>query len=428
MADPVVLGPPGGPGSLTGTRLSALAGVRLPDETLADLLLDGDRIARVAPAGTAPGAADATGWRFVPAATEPHAHLDKALTGPRVDPGAGNDLVTAIEQWRAIVPGIDKADIKARARAALGRYVARGITTIRSHVDALLDGDPLRGVDALVELREELAGVVHLQVCLLAGALTPAAVLHEAVARGIDVVGGCPHLAPDPLADTTRALDLAERYGLPVDLHTDEQTDPSHVDLVDLAEQVIARGMQQQVTASHCVRLGMLGPARLAEVLDVVKRAGIAIVTLPITNLYLQGRDTAGTVPRGLPPLRAILEAGITLAAGADNLRDPFNPVGRADPFETTSLLVTAGHLRTREALHAVTAAGREVLGLPPVGADAGSAADFMLVPDVPLDDVLAGATTARVVVHGGRVVADTRARQDLDPLLDPLPDPEETR
>jgi cytosine deaminase len=422
MAIQVPVGAPGDPAVLGGTRASALTGVRLIDGTLADVLLDGASVASVHRAGALPELADpaatvldARGWRWVPGTSEPHAHLDKALTHPRTDPEAGNDLLTAIAQWRSLVPSIDQADLLRRARTAIERYVARGTTTIRTHVDALLEGDPLRGVDAMVELRDELRGLVHLQVCLLAGQDTPDWVLEEAVDHGIDVVGGCPHLADDPALQTKRMLDLAERHDLPVDLHTDEQTDPRQVDLVHLAEQVIARGMQGRVAASHCVRLGSLSAERLAPVLELVARAGIGIVTLPITNLYLQGRGVDGVVPRGLPPLREILDAGIPLAAGADNLRDPFNPVGRADPFETTSLLVTAGHLTPREALAAVTDGPRTVLGLPPVGAAPGCAADLMLVPDGPLLDVLAGATTARVVLHGGRVVADTRVTSTVD-------------
>lgn len=424
----VPVGAPSDPTALAGTRVAGLAGVRLLDGSLADVLLDGAVVASVHAPGELPATAgvvlDAAGWRWVPGTSEPHAHLDKALTHPRTDPEAGNDLLTAIAQWRALVPGIDRADLLVRARAAVERYVARGTTTIRTHVDALLDGDPLRGVDALVELREELRGLVHLQVCLLAGQDTPDAVLEEAVRHGIDVVGGCPHLADDPALQTRRMLDLAERHGLPVDLHTDEQTDPRQVDLVDLAAQVVARGLQGRVAASHCVRLGSLTADRLGPVLDAVARARIGIVTLPITNLYLQGRGVDGVVPRGLPPLRAILDAGIPLAAGADNLRDPFNPVGSADPFETTSLLVTAGHLTPREALAAVTDGPRTVLGLPPVGAAAGCAADLVLVPDGPLLDVLAGATTARVVLHGGLVVADTRVstRTALRPLPTSVP------
>jgi cytosine/creatinine deaminase len=395
-------------------------GVRLLDGTVTDLRVVDGRIATGPTRASGPGVdLDATGWRVLPAAVEPHAHLDKALTAPRVNPDAGNDLAAAIAQWRELLPGIDAADITERALAAVRRYVANGITAIRTHVDVPDSGDPMRGVDALVALREQLRGRVTVQVCLLAGWQTPDAVLADAAARGVDVIGGCPHIAPDPHRETTRMLDLAERLDLPVDLHADEQTGvpPSDagLDIVDLAEQVLARGLRQRVTASHCVRLGMLPPERLERVLALVARAGLGIVTLPITNLYLQGRDVTHAAPRGIAAVRPILDAGIPLAAGGDNLRDPFNPAGRADPFETTSLLMTAAHLHPLEALAAVTTGARTVLGLPAAGTAPGAAADLVFVPDGELGDLVAGAVDARVVVSGGRVLADTRVARALD-------------
>ncbi len=410
----------------------------MPDGTVVDLHLDGDRIAAVTPTsprhaaghrdtdaisssdGIAPRGSDidARGWRVLPAATEPHAHLDKALSAPRVDLRQ-NDLESAISQWRELYATIDGADIYERALAAVRQYVSRGITTIRTHVDVPVAGDSMRGVDALLRLRDQLHGRVTLQVVALVSSDTPTPVIEQAIERGVDVLGGCPHLAPDSHRETTRLLDLAERHGIHIDLHTDEQvalaaTDPG-LDLVDLAEQVLARGFARRVVASHCVRLGSLPPERLAPVLELARRAGIGIVTLPITNLYLQGRDATHLAPRGLPALRAILDAGIPLAAGGDNLRDPFNPMGRADPFETTSLLVTAGHLTSAEALAAVTAGARDVLGLPRVGTEAGCVADLILVPDTDLGDVLAGRVDARIVVHAGRIVSDTRVARSMD-------------
>jgi cytosine/creatinine deaminase len=445
----VGIGEPGASPHLAGVAVSALHGVRLPDGTVGDVLIDGGTVVDGGavvhegtvvdggPAvdgrarGAGPGAAralDATGWRVLPAAAEPHAHLDKALTGTRMDPAAGNDLPAAILAWREMLPGIDAADIAARALAAIEQYVARGTTAIRSHVDVPLEGDRFRGVDALVAVREQLRGRVDLQVCLLAGSEADDGVVAEAIARGVDVVGGCPHLAPDPHREVTRMLDAAERHGLPIDLHADEQTDVTlpddGLDVVDLARQVLARGMAApgRATASHCVRLGALPPERLGPVLELVAAARVGVVTLPITNLYLQGRGLTHSAPRALTAVRALLDAGIALGAGGDNLRDPFNPVGRADPFETTALLMTAGHLRADEALAAVTSGARAVLGLPPAGPRPGERADLVLVPDVGLGDVLAGAVDARIVLHAGRVVADTRSARALD-LLPDLPD-----
>jgi cytosine deaminase len=401
-----------------------LRGVRRVDGTVGDVAVrDGLITADVSDAGEGADL-DASGWRALPAGCEPHAHLDKALSAARLGPTPGNDLMSAIEQWCAHRPVVDAADVYARGRAALTRYAAHGITAVRSHVDLPTEGDPFRGVEALVALRDEVRDRITLQVCALYGPDTPDEVLAEVATRGVDVIGGCPHISPDPRREITRALDVAQRHGLPVDLHCDEQTslpaDDADLDVVELARQVLDRGITVPVTASHAVRLGMLPPQRLAPVLELLAQAGLGIVTLPITNLYLMGRDVDHAVPRGLTAVRALLDAGITLAAGGDNLRDPFNPAGRADPFETTSLLMTAAHLRGDEALHAVTAAGRQLLGLKAAGTAPGEAADLVLVPDGPLGDVLAGAVDTRIVLRAGMIIAETRVASTV--TLDPTP------
>jgi cytosine deaminase len=395
-----------------GERLTELTAVRAPDGSVIDLTFADGLIAAVQPAASP----QSGGWRVLPAAAEPHAHLDKALTADRVDTEQ-NDLPAAIAQWRDLAAGLDSADIYDRALRAVRRYVSQGITTIRSHVDLPGTGDPMRGVDALVRLRQDLGDRVTLQLVALAGHQTPDAVVDEALARGIDILGGCPHLADSPAAELNRLLDIAERTGAPIDLHADEQLPATELDLEELAKQVIARGLTQAVTASHCVRLGSLPPERLAPILDLVAEAGIGIVTLPITNLYLQGREATHLVPRGLTAVRAILDAGIPLAAGGDNLRDPFNPVGRGDPFETTALLIAAGHLRPSEALTAVTTGAHAVLGLPATGLEPGGPADLIVVPDTDLGEVLAGWAGTRIVVHAGRVVSSTRVRTVMEAL-----------
>lgn len=437
-----------------GDRLSELRNLRQLDGTLADLTIGAGpqgSIEGLAPTSAlspaltpqpAPLALDATGWRIIPAASEPHAHLDKAYSAQRFDYFSGtelNSLESAISQWGSLLPDITQEDIAHRALAALKKYVAHGITAVRTHIDFPQQGDPLRGIRAIAELKTALEGILEIQIVGLAGHHTPDFVLREAIDAGMTHVGGCPHIAPDPHAQTSRFLDLVEDTGLPIDLHTDEQLSTHQLDLEDLAQQVIARDITTPVTASHNVRLGQLEPAKLAQVLGLVKQANIGLVTLPITNLYLQAREFDTRKPRGLPPLAEILAAGIPLAAGADNLRDPFNPAGTADPFETTSLLMTAGHLAPAQALAAVTTGARSVLGLPPVlgglpadaslpvsdmqaggpraaGSSASGAlppqADFILVPDTDLGEVLAGAVHTRIVVHKGRIVSVTQASE----------------
>ncbi len=104
--------------------------------------------------------------------------------------------------------------------------------------------------------------------------------------------------------------------------------------------------------------------------------------------------------------MRSLLDAGVTVAAGADNLQDPFNLVGRADPMETSALMVMAGHLSPAEAFHAVSTASRAALGLPAVSVVAGAPAELIALPAAGLREAIAVAPGGRIVVHRGRIVA----------------------
>ena len=96
------------------------------------------------------------------------------------------------------------------------------------------------------------------------------------------------------------------------------------------------------------------------------------------------------------------------MAAGADNVRDPFNSMGRSDPLETAALMVMAGHLLPHEAFAAVTDGSRGAMALPVVSIAPGSPAELVAMPLSSLSDALAGASEARTVWHHGRVVART--------------------
>ncbi len=109
-----------------------------------------------------------------------------------------------------------------------------------------------------------------------------------------------------------RLLAIAQRRGLGADLHTDENLDgPLTMGHYARLVQGLPHEDGRQYSASHCVRLGTLGPEQLAEVVADVAAADLGVISLPITNLYLQGWQHEALVPRGLTALRALLDAGV---------------------------------------------------------------------------------------------------------------------
>jgi cytosine deaminase len=339
------------------------------------------------------------GYLILPAFAEPHAHLDKAFLAERV-PNPTGDLMGAILAMEAARSTITVADTMERAERAARLMLSNGTTAIRTHADAT-PGAGLTSVEALINVREKLRGEIDIQVCALTGwpstgpeGADARALLREAIAMGIDVVGGVPHLEKDPHAANDLFLTIAAEAGLPVDLHTDECLNAEILALEDLARRVIDIGFEHPVTASHCVSLGMQSDARQQEVAELVAAAGISVVTLPQTNLFLQGRGNQSCMPRALTAVKALRAAGVNVAAGADNLQDPFNPVGRGDALETASLMVMAAHLLPDAALTCVTSAPRLAMGLPVDG-------DRVAVPAASVREAIAMGPPGRILLRG---------------------------
>lgn len=353
--------------------------------------------------------ADLGGYVLLPGLAEPHVHLDKIFTAGRVTP-ASPDLAGAIAAWFELRGRLTEADFADRARRGAAGYLASGATAIRAHTDT----SPVVGlapVTALRTVREELAGTVDIEIVTGAGipitgmaGRDNVAALRDAIDAGADVIGGAPWLDPEPVAACRLLFDIAAAAGLPVDLHVDETTDTA-ADTLGVIIDLVARGFGQRVTASHVVSLGSRPPADQRRIAEALAGAGIGVVTLPQTNLWLQGRNSA-IPPRGLTAVAALREAGVPVAAGADNIRDPFNPLGRTDPLETASLLAAAAHLTPAQALAAVTGHAWAVLGRPAPAISPGAPARFVAIAAVDANDAVAAPPPDRIVISGSRVVA----------------------
>lgn len=402
---------------MTGLDSSAvLCGATLLDGRVVDVTISAGVITSVEPAGhraeSAAAGVDLAGFVLSPAAVEPHAHLDKAFLADVVTNETG-DLMGAIDAMRAARDRLNVEDTIERAERAARLMAANGFSVVRTHADTTLD-QGLANVQALVALRDRVRDVIDVEIVALCGwpvvgsaGAAQRALLLDALAAGADLVGGCPHLEDDRAtrAATETLLAIAAEHGVGVDLHTDETLDPDVLDLVHLADLVTATGFAPRVTASHCVSLAMQPEARQREVAEAVAAAGISVVALPVTNLYLQGRDHQQAMPRAVTAVRALRAAGVNVAAGADNLQDPFNPFGRGCPLETAALTTLTTHVSPIESWAMVTDAGRVALGQAPFGVQPGVPADLVAVRADSIRQAIAMAPTgpdARRVWHRG--------------------------
>ena len=394
-----------------------LAGGRLGDGRLVDLHVVDGLVSAVVESGTPVAAGipkeDLAGWLLVGAMAEPHAHLDKALTAEQV-PNPRGDLMGAIDAWMTAASAgmFTPEDIADRATKALELLLANGATAVRTHVNIGAGEEALRAVR---EARSRMDGLLDVQIVALTS--TPITgpegrdnrrALAVALEVGVDLIGGCPHLDPDGNTLMADAFAAASDAGIGLDFHVDEVLDPEVLYLRELVRMVRNTGFAHPVTASHCVTLGLQSPDVQAAVSREVADAGVSVVALPQTNLFLQGRNHPTATPRGLTAIDALRQAGALVCAGADNVQDPFNLVGRSDPLETAALLVMAGHRLPDEAFRMVGTDARACLGLPSAEPVVGAVADLVAIDAPSVRGAIADAPMARKVFHRGKLVAAT--------------------
>ena len=395
-------------------------GARLAEqEGLVDIAVSGSRIAAIGP--HYPGAAAmeraAEGMLATTPFIDAHHHLDCAyLSHP---PNVSGTLEEAIRINAEVKPRRSPLEVRRNACRALEQALLHGTGWIRSHVD--IDSvSGLRLLAPVLEAKEEFRGRVDVQIVAfpqlgLVRDSESIGLIRAALREGAQVVGGMPHgeaSRQDAARHIDLALEIAQEYDVDVDMHIDETDDPASRTLELLAEATIREGYQGRVTAGHCCALAAYPDDLARRVIDRVAEAGIHVVTNPMTNLYLQGRHDRQPVRRGITRVRELLAAGVNVACGLDDVGNIFFPFGRMDMLEVAMITAVAAHLTTPEEIETAFDMPRHraarALRLTGYGLRAGAAADFLLLDAGSAAEALQRQPARRLVVRGGRIVAET--------------------
>ncbi|NEP15346.1 MAG: cytosine deaminase [Leptolyngbya sp. SIO4C1] len=362
-----------------------------------------------------------------PCFVDAHTHLDKGHIWPRT-PNPDGQFDSALE-----VVGKDRErlwtaeDLYRRMEFGLKCSYAHGTQAIRTHLDAFGKQAEI-SFEVFRALQRDWADRIALQaVCLVSldYLLTPAGEhLADIVAETPGgVLGGVAFSNPEIGAQIDQAFTLAQARDLDLDFHVDESLNPDDMNLRYVAEAKLRHGFERQVTCDHCCSLSVQSSEKAEQTLTLVKEADIAIISLPMCNLYLQDRHP-GQMPqyRGVTLLHEIAQHEIPIAIASDNCRDPFFAYGDHDGLEVFSQSVRIGQLDRPYGQwpQAVTRTPAEMMGLSAGKIGLGQLADLVCFRARTLNELIARHQADRAVIRQGKLIEATLPDYaELDDLVD---------
>ena len=361
-----------------------------------------------------------------PCFVDAHTHLDKGHIWAR-SPNPDGTFKRALETVRE-----DSAqrwafdDVYRRAEFGLKCSYAHGTQAVRSHLDAF-DQQGKISFEVFDRLREAWKDRIALQaVCLVTldyFSGEKGEKLADLVAGYGGVLGGVAFMNADIVAQIDRVFELAEKRNLDLDFHTDESLNPDDIALRLVAQAAIRHQFEGRITCGHCCSLSVQSEESVRETVEAVKAAEISVVSLPMCNLYLQGRRQ-GQTPRyrGVTILRELKAAGVQCAVASDNCRDPFFAYGDHDGLEVFTQSARIGHLDhpIGDWPRAVTRSPAEMMGLDNVGLiGEGLPADLVVFKARSFNELMSRGQRDRAVIRKGQQIDTTLPDYaELDDLM----------
>ncbi|WP_047150692.1 cytosine deaminase [Aneurinibacillus tyrosinisolvens] len=366
---------------------------------------------------------DAEGGLALPPFIEPHIHLDTTLTAGEPEWNRSGTLFEGIERWAQRKQTLSREDVKNRATRALKWQIAQGIQHVRTHVDVT---DPeLTALKAMLEVKEEIKPWVDLQIVAfpqegIQSYPNGLELLEESLRLGADVVGAIPHYEftrEFGVESLKKTFDLAEKYDRLIDVHCDEIDDEQSRFVEVVATEAYMRGMGKRVTASHTTAMHSYNNAYTSKLFRILKLSEINFVANPLVNIHLQGRFDTYPKRRGVTRVKELLEAGMNVCFGHDDIFDPWYPLGTGNTLQVLHMGLHVcqlmGYEQIMESIDLITENSAKTLYITDqYGIEEGKPANLIILPATDSYDAIRRQVPVRYSIRDGQVIAETKPSQ----------------
>lgn len=276
-----------------------------------------------------------------------HAHFDKAyyITKDGLDK-ATVDMEVKWNMSDDIKRNSTQEQIEERLRRGLDMLVAQGCTSTCTFVDAY-EAVGHKAIDAGVKVKAEYKGKIDVKLITqpLGGLVDEKArALYEEITAKADIAGGLPSKdRPNDDANYDYLFGIAKNLNKPLHVHIDQENNPDERDSEKLANAVKKHGYEGRTVAIHAISTSAQPKAYRTGIYKKFADLGIAVSVCPTAALSMrQLDDKVSNVHNSIANVPEMLEAGVLVGLGVDNVCDFYEPFVDGDMWTELRVLMEA--------------------------------------------------------------------------------------
>jgi len=276
-----------------------------------------------------------------------HAHFDKAFYITKA--GLEQSMVDMEVKWNMsdqIKREATTEEIAERIRHGLNILIDQGVKLTCSFIDAY-EAVGHKAIDAANQVKEEMAGIItFLTVTQPLGGLVDkkARALYEAITAKADIAGGLPSKdRPQDKENLDILFGIAKNLNKPLHVHIDQENNPNERDTATLIEATKRHGYEGRVTAIHALSVAAQPKTYRQDIYARLKDVGMSVVVCPSAALAMRQLDQySAPVHNSIANVPEMIEAGITVGLGVDNVYDYYQPFVDGDLWTELRMLQEA--------------------------------------------------------------------------------------
>ena len=278
-----------------------------------------------------------------------HAHFDKSyLINEKNLERSQSSLQEKWKIYREFKESYNEVDLLNRMSKCVSNMLKQEVSYIRTFVDA----DSIVGqkcIDAGIKLKEVYSDKVKIDL-----AIQPLEGLEDKKSRynfieaceKADFIGGLPDRDSSPEKHIDILFNLSKSLDKPVDIHVGQNNIPTEKETELVLDMIDKHKLEKEVNLVHCISLSCQEEDYIRYQAKRMVNLGVNVIVCPSAAISMkQQRSSSSPIHNSIAPINILLDEGVKVKLGIDNISDLFMPLVDGDLWFESRLLMESSRI-----------------------------------------------------------------------------------